>query len=280
VRAMEPVVARQMWRTLEPFHGLVYLVPEAEAEYTAVGLEPGRMGYFASRSAPMGAVTAEVVIATFYNFQPDLVRRVIPRAWSLASLDDILAARLRVVDGALRRIVGPAALQSAEVEEAAGLARTAAAGCTAPGHPLYAGHASLPWPEEPHLSLWHGVTLVREFRGDGHVAALVAAGYSGCEALVTHVATGAIPADAATSRAWSDEEWRAAKDSLGGRGLLDGSGRLTDEGVAARQRVEDLTDELATPMWERLGEEGCRRLRQLVRPLSKAITEVLLPGLP
>lgn len=268
-----------MWRTLEPYHGLVYLAREAEAEYTTVGLAPGRMGYFASRSAPMGAVTADVVIATFYNFQPDLVRRAIPRAWSLASREDILAARLRVIDGALKRVLGPAALEGAEVEEAAGLVGTAAEGCAAPGHPLYAGHASLPWPEEPHLSLWHGVTLVREFRGDGHVAALVAAGHSGCEALVMHVATGQIPPDVATGRAWSEEEWRSANDSLRGRGLLDGAGKLTEDGVAARQRVEHLTDQLAMPMWERLGEEGCRRLRQLVRPLSKAIAETELRGL-
>jgi len=32
--------------------------------------------------------------------------------------------------------------------------------------------------------------LLREYRGDGHIAALVAHGLSGIEALITHIATG------------------------------------------------------------------------------------------
>jgi hypothetical protein len=72
----------------------------------------------------------------------------------------------------------------------AGLAREAASACTAEGRPLYAGHAGLDWPDAPHVAAWHAATLLREHRGDGHIAALVAAGLSGIDALVTHVATG------------------------------------------------------------------------------------------
>lgn len=237
------------------------------------------MGYFASRAAPLGAVPAEVVIATFYNFQPDLVRQAIPKAWSLASPQDVLAARLRTIDHALARVLGLAALDSREVEEAADLAREAASGCVADGRALYAGHASLPWPEPPHLSLWHGLTLLREFRGDGHVAALVAAGHSGCDAMVMHLATGEISPEFAASRAWSDTEWKAASDGLRQRGLLDGAGKLTADGRAARQWVEDRTDELARGPWEQLGEERCRRLRQLVRQFSRAIADTSFRGL-
>ena len=57
--------ARFLWQRLESYHGLIYFVPEADQHYTALGLEPGMMGYFASRAAAMGPVPAEVVIATF-----------------------------------------------------------------------------------------------------------------------------------------------------------------------------------------------------------------------
>src|ERR1700722_19255279 len=167
---MQPTVARQMLRTLEPYHALVYFLPEAESSYVALGLRAGRMCYFAPRAAPMGAVPPEVVIATFFGFQPDLIRAVIPEAWSLASPEAILEARLAVVDAGLCRILGPDALCSPEIAEAATLVRRASEGCELVGRPLYAGHAALPWPGVPHLDLWHGVTLLREFRGDAHNA--------------------------------------------------------------------------------------------------------------
>ncbi|MEY2457220.1 MAG: hypothetical protein QOK06_2314, partial [Acidimicrobiaceae bacterium] len=126
---MEPADARRLWRALEPYHGMIYFVPEGGEEYAAVGLEPGRMGYFASRSAPLGPVPADVVIATFFNFHPDLVRSVIPAAWTLASPKSILAARLRAVDRSLRRLLGDVVVEGEDVAEAAGLARAAAEGC-------------------------------------------------------------------------------------------------------------------------------------------------------
>lgn len=254
---MEPTVARQMYRTIEPFHGFVYLVPEAEAEdeYAAFGL-PGRMGSFASRSAPMGPVPAEVVIATFYNFSPALVRRAIPEAWARTTPADLLAARLRVVDRVLRRVLGDDVPAGSELAEALALARTAAAGCEPVGRPLFAGHASRPWPDEPHVALWHALSLVREYRGDGHIAALVAEGYSGCDAIATHVAAGDIPKASAASRAWTDEGWAASEASLRARGLMDGAGGLTEAGRASRRWVEDRTDALAMPAWEPWARRG------------------------
>ena len=44
----------------------------------------------------------------------------------------------------------------------------------------------------PLLVLWQAATILREHRGDGHVAALVVAGLDGCEAHVSFVATGAV----------------------------------------------------------------------------------------
>src|SRR5262249_9407901 len=157
---MDPTVARKTWRTLEPYHGLVYFAPEAAAAYAAFGSQ-GQDGYFASRSAAMGAVSAAVVEATFFNFDPRLVRRALPGAWSIAPPSAWLAARLEGSDGALRRILGDDVLSSAEVAEAADLVRVAVDAGRYDGRPLAAAHAALPWPEAPHLALWHGISVLR-----------------------------------------------------------------------------------------------------------------------
>jgi hypothetical protein len=271
---MDPVVARKTWRTLEPLHGLIYFVPEADECYQSIGIRGDRMGYFASRAAALGAVPAAVVVATFYNFNPTLVETAIPRAWSLASTGDILTARLDAADRALQRGLGAEAIKSAGLAEAADLARQAAVAATASvaGRPLFAAHAALPWPEEPHLVLWHAQTLLREYRGDGHIAALLLAGLDPVEALVTHAATSDITAEVLqATRSWNAADWAAATQRLQARGLLDTAGAFTDAGRALRQQIEDQTDVLALPAYEPLGVEGCERLRQLGRPLSQAI---------
>lgn len=273
---MDPMIARRTWRTAEPIHGMIYFSPEAAAAYESLGLT-GRMGYFASRAAPMGAVPAEVVIATFYNFRPELVRDAIPEAWTRATPAAILEARVDSADRALRRSV-PDAIGSSDLAEAAALARRAAeVTCEhLDGRPLFAGHASLPWPEESHLVLWHAQSLLREFRGDGHIAALVAAGLSGLEAAITHVATGEVPgAVMLATRDWPAGEWAAGVEGLQARGILEPSDELTltEVGSAQRQWIEDATDAASVVAYETLGEDGCSQLRALARPLSKAIVD-------
>jgi Helix-turn-helix family len=263
-------MSRKMWRTLEPYHGLIYFAPEATRTYEALGV-PGAGGYFASRAAPMGAVPAEVVIATFFNFNPEIVHQAIPAAWKATTPEALIAARLDVADQALRRTLGDE-VDGAGVARAAELARIATTGCSTAGRPLYAGHASLDWPEPPHLALWHAVSLLREFRGDGHIACLVGAGLDGLDALVFHAASGEVPrAGLQGSRQWDDDAWQRAVDGLQGRGLVDGTGSFTDAGAALRQQIEDTTDARALAPWEALGEQGCDELRTLVRPLSKTI---------
>ena len=267
---MDITLARKMWRTLEPYHGMIYFTPRATEAYAALGIT-GRTGYFASRSAPMGAVPASVVIATFFNFRPSLVEASMRGAWEIASPEAMLDARLAGADAALREILGDEVLASSELAEAAELARAAAEACTAPGRPLYAAHAELPWPEEPHLALWHAVTLLREFRGDGHIAALVVEGLDGCEALVTHGSEGLIPpALLQATRGYTDDEWRAAQDRLEARGWRR-DGEPTALGTEARERIERVTDEQAMAPWISIGEERADRLRALVRPMSKTI---------
>lgn len=272
---MEPVTARKTWRTVEPIHGLVYFAPQADEAYGALGLAD-RSGYFASRSAAMGPVGAEVVIATFFNFNPALVSAAMDGVWDRVTPAAVIEARFTVARDALRAAIGEQVADSAEVKEAAALARQAAEAASAftSGRPLFAGHLSIAWPDEPLLALWHAQTLLREFRGDNHIAAMVAEGINGCEALVAHAASGEIPRSLLqSSRAWSDDAWDAAVASLRARGHIDADGSFTEAGRASRQWIEDRTDALSLPAYEPLGDEGCERLRSLCRPLSKAIVD-------
>lgn len=265
-------MARKTHRTLEIIHGLIYFAPEAVEAYAALGVT-GRSGYFASRSAPMGAASAELVIATFFNFDPGLVRRAMDGVWDIVSPEKLLAARFEAAGAMLRRAGGDAAT-GAGIEEAAGLARTAAEEACKhlSGKPLFAGHASLAWPDDPLLVLWHAQSLLREFRGDIHIAAMTAEGIDGCEALVTHAASGEIGRDVLQStRAWSDEGWDAAVASLQAKGHVNADGSFTEKGAASRKWVEDQTDAGALVAYEAIGEAACTRLRELCRPLSKAL---------
>ncbi len=269
---MDATVARKLYRALEPYHAMIYFVPEASERYKAYGIG-GRMGYFASRGAAMGAVSADLIISAFYNFNPGLVRSAIPAAWQRATPAQMIDARFAGADAALRRVLGER-INSPEVAEAAQLAREASTGCTPQGRIMYAAHTTLEWPTEPHMVLWHAITLLREFRFGGHVAALMADEVGPCEALVMHAGTGEASRKALqTTRSWSDEEWETAARGLQERGLLTAEGMLTEEGKAHRDTVEHMTDQLALAPWRHLGDANCERLRELGRPLSRAIID-------
>jgi hypothetical protein len=273
------LLARKTWRTLEPLHGMIYFAPEAAKAYAELGLK-GTQGYFASRSAPMGAVSADVVIATFYNFNPELVHAAIPSAWEATTPAALIAARLGAVDSACRRVLGDDAVASPEMARAAELARTLAEEVSGhiEGRPLCAGHVNMEWPEAPHLVLWHAQSILREYRGDAHVALLMTHGLSGLDALLTHAAAGDVPAGLLrSSRGWSDADWDAAIDSMRARGWLARGDDLTftDWGATQRQEIEAQTDHLASTPYAHLGEDGCAELRTLTRPWSKAFAEVL-----
>jgi hypothetical protein len=270
--AVTPGTARLTHRAAEPIHGMIYFTPHGAAAYAQVGITHQRMTYFASRAAAMGPVPAETVIATFFNFSPAIVYHVIPAAWQIATPAQVLAARLEAVDRSLRQAWGDE-IGSAHVREAAGLARRAAdrASDRPQGRPLFAGHASLPWPDAPHLVLWHAQTLLREYRGDGHVALLLTEGLDGLGALITHAATGSIPAEALrTTRTWTEEEWAAGVERVREQGWLAGGPGLTlsELGQRRRQSIENRTDELAVYPYEAIGEDGCARLRELTVRLS------------
>ncbi|MEU1630109.1 hypothetical protein ABZ746_33415 [Streptomyces sp. NPDC020096] len=265
--------SRRCYNALNPLHSAFYFAPEHDDELAALGLERGSMAYFAGRAAPLGAVGAGTVTATFYNFHPDLVARHIPRAWHAASPRAVLEARLRITDAYLRRLLGPEAIGSRQLTEAAELALRATEACGRPGRPLYSANADLPVPDAPHLALWHAATLLREHRGDGHLIALAEAELDGLEALVTHTATGKgfTRYFSQATRGWSAQEWSAAEDRLRERGLLDAAGELTEHGVELRRTVEADTDRLGFAPYRHLGAEYAERLTELVAPFTKAV---------
>src|SRR5918997_6757949 len=232
-------------RAVEPLHSQVYFAPELEQHLGALGLKPGRQIYFAGRAAPMGAVGPGVVTATCCNFSPSLIARHIPAAWDIASPARIVEARWAAARDSLTRLLGgPEAVDVPEVAELAELLRDACSVLSPEARPLYAAHADLPWPEEPLLQVWHGASLLREHRGDGHLAALLDADLTGLEALITHTATGrGFTVEAArTLRGWTQEQWDGASAALIERGLLTPEFRLTEDGTELRETLEAETD--------------------------------------
>jgi hypothetical protein len=268
---------RTIWLSLEAYHAIVYFAPEVREQYPAAGLKGQWMGYFATRAAAMGPVSPEVVIATFYNFHPSMVRRAIPDAWTLSSPERVLQARYAVADGALRRQLGDN-VASESVREAAELARAAALEADLVGRALFAGHAALPWPDEPHMVLWHAATLLREHRGDGHVACLVEANVDGCEAHVLQAARGVIdPVAQRAFRGWSEEEWAVAEERLRARGWLDSEAMFTETGRAVRDSIEDRTDELAADPYDALGNERCDQLTRTLQNVAAMMSGGAIP---
>jgi hypothetical protein len=275
-----PGLARQMWHQLEAVHALFWYSPDVFAEAAGLGYDVDTRwpSYFAWRAAPLGEAGPERVASAFYSFSPRMVAEHIPAAWTVAPPERVLAARERAVDRMYRALLGDG-IASPDLAEAAALARAAAEEADTAGRPIAAANADLPWPDEPHLVLWHAIGILREQRGDGHVAALLAHGLDPAESLVSFAAVGAAAAETFASRGWTDEEWAAARDRLASRGLVDAAGAATDRGRELRDSVERLTDDLAYAPWRALGEAKSERLGQLTMPILVKVLETgLMPA--
>ncbi|MFF9838158.1 hypothetical protein [Streptomyces sp. NPDC013740] len=270
---LPPLAGRRCAHQLNLLHAPLFFSPDLDVEFKELGIEDPNARRLAARSAPLGAVGAGTVAATFYNYHHDLLARHLPSVWESASPAAVLDARLRVMDTTLRRLLGAEALDSPEMAEAAELALRATEGCTRHARPLYSGNADLPVPDAPHLRLWHATTLLREHRGDGHLTALLAAGLDPVEALVSHTATGRgmAPRWLLRTRGWQRADWNAAVERLRGRGLLDAEGELTSAGTALREGLEEETDRLDAAPYELLGADGVARLTELTKGFLVAV---------
>jgi len=238
--------ARRIWTLVEPVHAVTYFSPEAKSAFEDAGLRGFWRGYFAGRSAPLGAVNAAPVIASFYNFAPSMVTRALPAVWELISPEQALATRAAGATAALRRLLADT---HADVALAADLLMTALAGLNCSGRVLASANAALPVPDEPVARLWHAATLLREHRGDGHFAALLAADIDGCEVLALQAPAKLQRALLQPLRGWTDDEWAAAVARLARRGLLTSEGEATPDGTALLDAVERTTDLAAARPW-------------------------------
>ncbi len=262
---LHPRAGRRCHNVLNALHTTHYFSPDVGRELAPLGITHPKAVNFAIRAAALGAVGAGTVTATFFNYKPDTVARFVPEIWHTAAPEDVLAARLRAVDTTLRRLLGDEAVASPEMAEAARLALRATEACSPSGRPLYAAHAALAVPDEPHLAYWHAATLLREHRGDGHLAALLDAELDPVEALVSHTATGKsmTPTWNLNTRGWTRDDWDAAVERLRGRGLVAADGELTESGVALRKAIEERTDRLDRAPYEHLGAADVERLTEL-----------------
>jgi hypothetical protein len=289
-----PSVPRRMWSLFEPIHAVTYFAPQAGAAFEAAGLRGFWRRYFAGRAAPLGPVGPGPVIAAFFGFAPRMVTRALPDVWTRISPAAALTARAAGARAALAELVPDADLRPKADEadlppadeaatllsaaaQAADLLSAAAQAADLPGRVLAGANADLPWPEHPLDRLWHAATLLREHRGDGHVAALLTAGVDGCESLVWRSALEGPGARAGmqAARGWTDDEWLAAADRLRDRAWLDADDSATAAGRSAYAEVEKLTDRLAAGPWERLGADTTDRCARLLEPIASRTWAVL-----
>ncbi|MFJ7067567.1 hypothetical protein [Streptomyces sp. NPDC101115] len=264
---LPPRAARRCAHPVNLLHATLFFSPDLDVVFKELGFEDSSAIRLAARSAPLGAVGAGTVAATFYNYNHGFLARHLPAVWETASPAEVLDARTRAMDTTLRRLLGEDAVTSPEMAEAAGLAMRAAEACTRHARPLYSGNADLPVPDAAHLRLWHATTLLREHRGDGHVMALLNAGLDPVEALASHTATGKgmSPRWVLGTRGWGRADWESAVERLRRRGLLDAEGELTEAGAALREALEEETDRLDAAPYEHLGAEGTARLTELTK---------------
>jgi hypothetical protein len=267
--------SRRLWSLFEPLHAVTYFTPQAASAFEAAGLTGFWRRYFAGRAAALGAVGPGPVTAAFFGFAPAMVSRALPDVWSRIAPPAAVAARTAGATAALTDLF--AGLPSDAVADAADQLASAARAADLPGRVLAAAHADLPWPPDPVGRLWHAATILREHRGDGHVAALLTAGVDGCESLVWRVGVdgGGLRAVTQPARGWTDEEWQAAARRLERRGWLTAEGTATAAGRDAYAEVEALTDRLAATPWRHLGDAGTERCAELLAPLAARAWQVL-----
>ncbi len=249
-------------------HAVTYFAPEARAALDSLGFRGFWMGYFAARSAPLGTVSAEVVTAAFYNFTPERVSKALPAAWEIASPANALVARQESAVAALRR----SGVTDDEASGVADLAAKALADADVGGRVLFAANRAMAWPREPLARLWHATTLLREHRGDSHVAVLTAEGVSGRECNVLHAVAGGVPVEMIKrARDYDDDQWAHHQDALRQRGLLDGAGELTDAGSDLKRRIEDTTDALALSVLDVLDDREVEALFRALTPITRKV---------
>ena len=261
-----------MWTLFEPIHAVTYFAPEARSAYEQAGLRGFWRGYFAGRAAPLGAASAAVVTASFFNFAPSFVARAIPGVWDLTTPDEALRIRMAGATEALQSLL---AGRETEAAAAADLLWRAIGELDFSGRVLAAADAALAVPQDGLARLWQAATVLREHRGDGHFAALAAADIDGCEAVALRCCLDLRRENLQPVRGWTDEAWDDALSRLAGRGWAGRDGELTSAGREAHAAVENATDWAAARPWARLGPEATAEIVNVLTPLAQACASAL-----
>lgn len=260
--------ARRMFELVEPIGAIPYSADEPNEAMFALGFTNYWDTYFAGRAAPLGLVPAEVVDALFYNFAPGEVARHIPKVWRTTTPEAAIAARHAGCAKALRRILGDR-VYSSDFARAAELLLKAATSAPLEGRPMYAALRTLPIPDDVVARLFHAAALLREHRGDGHVAALMTEGVGGLEAHVLLALDMGMPAERfGRLHHLPRPQIAAVIDGMRDRGLIGDDGGLSDLGRAVKQRVEALTDDLAAKPYESLAPDELDELMTALEPLA------------
>src|SRR3954471_3208958 len=249
---MNPM-ARRMFELVEPIGVIPYSADEPNETMFALGFTNYWDTYFAGRAAPLGVVPAEVVDALFYNFAPGEVARHIPKVWSTTTPEAAIAARRTGCANALRRILGDD-VDTPAFARATELLLEAAVSAPVEGRPMYAALRALRVPDDDLVvRCFHAASLLREHRGDGHIAALMVEGVGRLEAHVLLALDMDMPAERfGRIHHLPRAQIPAGIDGMRGRGLIGADGCLSELGRTVKQRVESLTDDLAAAPYESL----------------------------
>ncbi len=241
--------ARALRDAIEPIAAVSFWSKHVHDAYAARGLD-FLHGYVWGRASAMGEPRGSVVAAAFGVFEPTLIATLYDAARAAVPLADIRAATEEGAAATLEQVLGrPDGLVEVVKKLRHGLD---AADDTA--RPLFAGLSGLSWPQTPMAKLWHATTMLRELRGDGHLAAMVAAGVTGLEAnILTELRIGFEPLAYTSTRGWPIEAMEAATDALTARGLV-ADGALTGKGAALRDEIEAVTDRMMAPVVDALGD--------------------------
>ncbi len=260
---------RELWSLVEPVHAIVYFDPTVSTCLGEIGLHGFWNGYFAGRAAPLGPVGPEPVTALFFGFAPAMVAKAIPKVWGRVSPEQAIASRLASVSSVLTAFLEHA--DHDDVRRATEVLVHAATCVPTDGRALAAAWQGVDPGDDLAARLWWAATVLREYRGDGHVMAATHAGLTGLETTLTHIASGGVTRETMQpNRGWTDEQWAKATELLVLRGLLDTDGGLTATGVDERARVEADTDRLSRPALGAIADDVAL-LRGVLGPLAKAI---------
>jgi hypothetical protein len=189
----------------------------------------------------LGTPGPRLVTALFYGFAPRVVERVLPDAWAMADRGAILDTRFQLARDALTP-----AFADLDLDPLATVLEMIVDGLDFAGRPLAAAHASVDRPEDTLGRLWWAASVLREYRGDSHIALLTTNDLDGAEANALAVADGRAPERQREARGWTEEEWAAAFTRLERRGWVDAGQAITPDGHAFRTQLEDDTDRVSS----------------------------------